>query len=81
MTRRPLTADEARVLEQIGREMARDACREARVPLHIDDREILAKAAVLLAHIDNSDDANRPGREPRPNVNPVAAKRGVRGAR
>ena len=56
--KRPLNRDELQALEQVGRRMARDACRAARVPLHITDKEVLAKAAVLLARIDA--DAQRP---------------------
>jgi hypothetical protein len=75
---RPLTNAERADLEQAGRQMARDACRTARVPLLISDPEILAKAAVLLARIDPEACRRGPTPGTPPNTNPVAAKRKVR---
>jgi hypothetical protein len=78
--RRPLTDDERFELEQAGRRMARDACRAARVPLRIDDPEILAKAAVLLARTDS--DAHRRPTNGAPATEPCStANREVRRAR
>jgi len=53
-----MSAAERARLQEAGRRLCREARANAGLPPHCDDPEILAKAALLLARVD--DDTKRP---------------------